>query len=353
MLLADLGADVIKIERPGFGDDTRSWGPPWRDGEATYYLSTNRNKRSVALDLADERDLARLREMISGCDVVVENFRPGALDRYGLGYAQLERAYPRLVYCSITGFGSGRGARLAGYDIIAQAVGGLMSVTGQPGTEPTKVGVALVDVVTGLHAAIGIQAALWHRNETGHGQLIEVNLLSSLLSALTNQSAAFALTGTVPQAMGNAHPSVAPYQPLRTADRPLTVAATTDRQFRLLATVIGRPELADDDRYGSNACRVNHRLSLVAELESTLQTQPADHWFALLSEHGVPCGPINDISEAFAFAEALGLKPLVYPEPDAHGRVIPVVRNPITLSRTPATYRRSPPELDADTTARW
>jgi crotonobetainyl-CoA:carnitine CoA-transferase CaiB-like acyl-CoA transferase len=348
MLLADLGADVIKVERTGSGDDTRSWGPPWHDGEATYFLGTNRNKRSVCLDLTDEADLRVLRGLVDGCDVLVENFRPGTLDKYGFGYAQLAPAHPGLVYCSITGFGSRDGARLPGYDLIAQAVGGLMSITGTPGN-PAKAGVALVDVITGLHATIGIQAALRHRDAAGEGQLVEVNLLTSLLSAMSNQSAAYVLTGKVPTALGNAHPSVAPYQPLRTADRPLAVAATTDRQFQALADTIGRAELARDPRFESNSSRVANRQALIAELEATFVAENADHWFELLAARGIPCGPINDLGQAFRLADQLGLDPVVRPDTDDH-HAIAQVRNPITLSRTPAAYRRNPPRLGADST---
>ncbi|MFF2847665.1 CaiB/BaiF CoA transferase family protein [Streptomyces sp. NPDC058001] len=343
MLLADLGADVIKIERTGVGDDTRTWGPPWYDGEATYFLGTNRNKRSVCLDLTDEADLARLHTLAADCDVLVENFRPGTLDKYGLGYSQLAGDHPALVYCSITGFGSGRGAHLPGYDLIAQATGGLMSITGTP-DEPMKVGVALVDVITGLHATIGIQAALRHRDATGEGQLVEVNLLSSLLSALSNQASAHVLTGAVPAALGNAHPSVAPYQPLRTADRPLAVAATTERQFQALADAIGRGDLCADPRYASNSSRVANREDLIAEIEATFVTADADHWFELLTSRGVPCGPINDLGQAFRLAEELGLEPVVQAGTGDDRRVAQV-RNPIGLSHTPATYRRDPPRL--------
>jgi len=344
MLLADLGAEVIKVERPGAGDDTRTWGPPWFDGEATYFLSANRNKTSIPLDLTRDEDRARLRELIAAADVFVENFRPGTLDKYGLGYGQLASANPGLVYCSITGFGSGGGAHLAGYDLIAQAAGGLMSITGHPETGPAKVGVAVVDVITGLHAAIGIQAALRHRDATGKGQLVEVNLISSLLSALSNQASAHVLTGAVPIALGNAHPSVAPYQPIATADRPLAVAATTDRQFKILVSAIGRTELASDVRFASNALRVAHRVELIDALEQTFMTQSADYWFSLLSARGVPCGPINDLAQAFQLAIDLGLEPVVDGASDGT-RKIAQVRNPISMSLTPATYRLPPPKL--------
>jgi crotonobetainyl-CoA:carnitine CoA-transferase CaiB-like acyl-CoA transferase len=347
MLLADFGAEVIKIERPGDGDDTRAWGPPWFEDRSTYFLSVNRNKSSYTLDLKDEADRDQLLELARTCDVVVENFRPGTMAKLGLGFEQLQEVNPAIVYCSITGFGSAGGAHLAGYDLIAQAAGGLMSVTGHPESGPTKTGVALVDVVTGLHAAIGIQAALHHRFRTGEGQWVEVNLLSSVLSALSNQSSAHILTGMVPTLLGNAHPSVAPYQPFRTSDRPLAIAATTNGQFRKLVSAISRGDLADDVRYSTNAGRVEHREALVSELESELTKASADHWFETLSQLGVPCAPINDMKQALELADRLGLTPIVRPEDEPEG--VAQIKNPITLSRTPARYRTGPPQLRDDT----
>ncbi|UGQ11600.1 CoA transferase [Yinghuangia sp. ASG 101] len=343
MLLADLGAEVAKIERPGAGDDTRQWGPPWHEGEATYYLGLNRNKTSAAYDLTDPEHCAEIHELVAGADVVVENFRPGTMDRLGLGYGELSRRHPHLVYCSITGFGADKGAHLPGYDLIAQAVGGLMSITGHPDGEPTKAGVALVDVITGLHATIGILAALRHRERTGEGQRVEVNLLSSLLAALTNQASAHILTGAVPTAMGNAHPSVVPYQPVRTADRSLAIAAATNRQYAQLTRALGRPELADDERFATNAARVRNREALIAELEATFTRAGADHWFGVLSAAGVPCGPINNLEQAFTLAADLGLEPVVHPADGSPGAA--QVRNPITLSATPAVYRTPPPPM--------
>jgi crotonobetainyl-CoA:carnitine CoA-transferase CaiB-like acyl-CoA transferase len=349
MLLADLGAEVVKVERPGVGDETRSWGPPWAAGESTYFLAVNRNKDSRALDLGTEEGRAAARELVAGCDVVVENFRPGTMDRLGLGYDELTADRSDLVYCSVTGFGPHAGADLAGFDLVVQAVGGLMSVTGSHESGPTKVGVALVDVVTGLHAALGILAALRHRDRTGEGQRVEVNLLSSLLSALTNQASAYLGTGAPPRPMGNRHPSIAPYELLRTADRPLAVAAANDGLFARLAGRLGRPDLVEDPRFARNADRVAHREELVAELESVLLTGPADRWFAELSEAGVPCGPINDVGEAFALADRLGLAPVVEtPVPAPAGepdRSVRTVRHPISLSATPAAYRCAPPHL--------
>ncbi|MET8991485.1 CoA transferase [Nonomuraea wenchangensis] len=341
MLLADLGAEVVKVERPGAGDDTREWGPPYGPGgEATYFLGVNRNKRSIALDLRADAEVARA--LAARADVLVENFRPGTMDRLGLGYDALRELNPGLVYCSITGFGSGAGAELPGYDLIAQAVGGLMSVTGDPDGPGTKAGVALVDVITGLHAALGVMAALRHRERTGKGQRVEVSLLSSLLSALTNHASAYAAAGVVPRAMGNRHPSIVPYEVFETADRPLVIAAGNDRQFQVLCRVLDRPDLAADPRYATNAGRVTARADLVDELNAALRGRPADAWFELLTAAGVPCGPINDLSAAFALAADLGLEPAV--DLDGVGQVA----NPIRLAETPPSYRRRPPALGAD-----
>jgi crotonobetainyl-CoA:carnitine CoA-transferase CaiB-like acyl-CoA transferase len=351
MLLADLGADVIKIEHPDTGDDTRSWGPPWVAGEATYFRGVNRNKRSAALDLRTPEGLSAARGLANRADVVVENFRPGTMDRLGLGYEQLKATNPGLVYCSVTGFGTGPGRALPGYDLLAQAVGGLMSVTGPEPGQPTKVGVALVDVITGLHAAVGMLAALRHRDRTGHGQRVEVNLLSSLLSALTNQAAGFLGAGVIPEPMGNRHPSIAPYEVFPTADRPLVVAVGNDRQFRALVDALGLQDLAEDPRFADNPSRVKHRDELANVLRGALVQETADHWFGVLSAAGVPVGPINDIGEAFALAERLALEPIVEIDDPDRGTPSRQVANPIRLSETPATYRRPPPLLGADTAA--
>ena len=350
MLLADLGADVIKVERPGSGDDTRAWGPPWSaDGESTYFLGVNRNKRSVALDLGTPAGLANGLELARRADVVVENLKPGGMDRLGLGYDDVRAVNPGIVYASITGFGRGAGADLPGYDLLVQAVGGLMSVTGPEAGHPTKVGVALVDVITGLHTVIGIQAALRHRERTGEGQRVEVNLLSSLLSALVNQTSGYAVAGVVPQIMGNRHPSIAPYETLQAADKPLVLAVGNDRQFAALCVVLGRPELSEDQRFVTNPQRVAHRDALADELTAALSTRPADDWFGDLTAAGVPCGPINDIAAAVDLASSLGLAPVV----DAGG--VPSVADPLTLSATPVRYDRRPPAVGADSAEvlRW
>jgi len=346
MMLADLGATVLKVERggpDGAGDDTRAWGPPHDDaGEATYFQAVNRNKTSVVLDLRDDGDRDHARRLAGEADVIVENFRPGVMDGLGLGYDALAADRPGLVYCSITGFGRGAGAALPGYDLLLQAVGGLMSVTGEPDGEPQKVGVALVDVLAGLFATVGILAALRHREETGQGQRVEVDLLSSLLAALVNQASAFTAGGTVARRMGNQHPSIAPYALYPTAGGDLVLAVGTDRQFGALCAVLGRDALATDPRFADNGARVAHRDALRDALVAALATRPAAEWAALLTAARVPAGVVNDVGEAFALAGALGLDPVVaLPRPG--GGEIALARNPIGLSRTPPAYRSAPP----------
>jgi crotonobetainyl-CoA:carnitine CoA-transferase CaiB-like acyl-CoA transferase len=347
MMLGDLGATVIKVEEPERGDDSRAWGPPYVDGESTYYLSTNRNKRSVALDLRTPQGEAAGRELAARADVVVENFRAGRLAKYSLDYDTVRRTNPDVIYCSVSGFGPGPGASLAGYDFIAQAVGGLMSITGQEDGPATKVGVALVDVLTGLHACIGILAALEARRSTGRGQRVEVNLLSSLISSLINQGSAFANTGVVPRAMGNRHPSVVPYETLRTADGLLAVAVGNDAQFRSLCSLLALTDLADDARFRVNAARVQHRAELVAALEGALASDNASGWARKMNDAGVPCGPINDMAAAFELADRLELDPVTIMQSVA-GVPIAQLTNPIRLSGTPVRYTLPPPPLGAD-----
>jgi crotonobetainyl-CoA:carnitine CoA-transferase CaiB-like acyl-CoA transferase len=347
MVLADLGAEVIKVERPGAGDDPRAWGPPYDErGEATYFQAVNRNKSSVALDLTSAEGAARARELVARADVVVENFRPGVMDRLGLGWEALAERRPEVVYCSITGFGgTGAGAAMPGYDLLVQAVGGLMSITGEADGEPQKVGVALVDVITGLFAAVGILAALRHRERTGAGQRVEVDLLSSLLAALVNQGSAYTLAGAVGGRMGNAHPSIAPYELYPTGAGDLVLAVGNDRQFRALCAVVG-VELADDARFATNAARVEHRAALRSALVDALAARSAAAWVEALTPAGVPAGVVNDVAGAFALAESLGLAPVVE-VPRADGSVARLTRNPIGLSATPPRYRSAPPDLPA------
>ncbi|MHB1836866.1 MAG: CaiB/BaiF CoA transferase family protein [Solirubrobacteraceae bacterium] len=345
MMLADLGAEVIKVERPGGGDDTRGWGPPYdARGEATYFQSVNRNKRSLVLDLSAPDGVARARELAAIADVVVENFRPDVMDGLGLGYEALHELNPRLVYCSITGFGSGAGARLPGYDLLVQAVGGLMSITGAPEGEPQKVGVALVDVLAGLFATVGILAALRERDSSGEGQRIEVSLLSSLLAALVNQASGYTIAGMVPGRMGNAHPSISPYELYETGAGELVLAVGNERQFAALCEVLGAPQLADDPRFVNNSSRVANRDALKAELVARLAAAPAAEWAARLTDARVPAGVVNDLAGAFELARSLGLEPVVsVPGPDGHSAAL--TRNPIGLSRTPPSYRSAPPSL--------
>jgi crotonobetainyl-CoA:carnitine CoA-transferase CaiB-like acyl-CoA transferase len=385
MLLADLGADVVKIERPGTGDDTRAWGPPFAHDQSTYFLSVNRNKRSFAADLEDPADLAAVRELVRRADVLVENFRPGSLARHGLDYDAARALNPGIVYCSVTGFGSGGGGALPGYDLLVQAVGGLMSVTGPGPGQPVKTGVALVDVLTGLHAAVGILAALRHREATGEGQRIEVSLLSALLSSMVNQSAGYTAGGVVPGIMGNRHPSIAPYEVFEAADRPFVLAVGNDRQFAALCDVLGLPELAADHRFATNTARVAHVEELAVRIGKALSTRSAAQWYELLTPKGVPCGPVNDLAGAFALAEDLGLSPRVElgdgdggggREGSASGdgsgtgsggssasgsasstgggsssgsSSVSLVANPIGMSATPPAYHSRPPRLGEHT----
>ena len=342
MLLGDLGAEIIKIERPGTGDDTRAWGPPFdHEGNATYFNSVNRNKTSVVLDLGNDDDRARARDLVRRADVVVENFRAGTMERLGLGYDDLREVKPDLIYCSITGFGNQGGAALSGYDLLVQAVGGLMSMTGPEPGAPTKVGVALVDVLTGLHASTGILAALHHRTATGEGQRVDTNLLSVLLSSLVNQASGYLGADKIPTILGNRHPSIAPYEVFPTADRPIALAVGNDKQFTQLCAALGVPELATDERFETNTARVAHRAQLFDVVSARFAAHGADHWFHTLSARGVPAGPINDIAEAFDFAKHLGLDTVV----DVPGSSTPQVANPISLSRTPVQYRSAPPRL--------
>src|SRR5919112_6740878 len=297
MLLGDLGADVVKVERPDTGDDTRAWGPPWRDGESTYFLGLNRNKRSVALDLADPGDRALARALGERADVLIESFRPGLMASWGLGGDALRERNPGLVSCSITAFGSSeRAAGLPGYDLLLQAMGGLMSVTGEADGPPLKVGAAVVDLVCGLLAVAGIEAALVERERTGAGRHVEVSLLDSVLTSLLNQGSGWVGAGVEPSRRGNRHPSIAPYETYEAADRPFAVAAGNARVFARRCEAVGLPELPSDERFATNTARVEHIGELGEALEAVFKTQPADHWVEVLRAANVPVGPINDVA---------------------------------------------------------
>jgi crotonobetainyl-CoA:carnitine CoA-transferase CaiB-like acyl-CoA transferase len=342
-ILGDLGAEVIKVEGPG-GDDTRHWMPPVRGGTSTYYLSVNRNKRSVLLNLRDSGDRVAAAELARRADIMVENFKPGGLRQFGLDYESVRAANPSVIYASITGFGAGGGAHLPGYDLIVEAMSGLMSLQGDADGSPYRAGIAVFDVMSGLQAAIGVLAALDHRRRTGEGQHVEVNLMSAALAGMVNQTGAFASAGVVPHRMGNSHPSLFPYEPLPTCDGDLVVAAGNDTQFRNLCTVLGVPELADDERFAANSGRTANRDQLRPLLVEQLKARSASEWFDLLIAAGVPCGPINSVAGGVAFAEQIGLDPVVLA---GHGETaVPGIRNALTFSGTQARYDLPPPALD-------
>ncbi|HTW21363.1 MAG TPA: CoA transferase [Mycobacteriales bacterium] len=344
MFLADLGATVVKVERTGVGDETRQWGPPYVGSLAAYYCSVNRNKRSVELDLANQADRALAQTLARRADVLIENFLPGKLAGFGLDDDALRAHNPRLVYCSITGFGGG--SNLPGYDFVIQAASGLMSVTGPAGGEPTKVGAPVADVLTGLHATIGILAALHERERSGLGQRVEVNLLSSMLSSQVNLATGFVNGAPEPGRMGNRHPSITPYETFATGDGPIAIAAANDRQFRDLVTELGRPELGDDPRFATNPERVAHRDELGSILESALRADTAAGWAARLQARNVPCGPVNRMGGAVELAQALGLDPVV--RFDTSEGEVATLASPLRLDASPVGYRRPPPPLGAD-----
>ncbi|WP_231728644.1 CaiB/BaiF CoA transferase family protein [Arthrobacter sp. EPSL27] len=343
MLLADLGAEVIKVESPA-GDDTRSWVPPVRaDGVSTYYAAINRNKKSIVLDFKDEDDLAAAQALTARADVVIENFKPGGLKRFGLDYDSVRERNATVVYCSISGFGTAEGASLPGYDLIVQAMSGLMSLTGDPGGPAYRAGISVFDVMAGLHSVIGILAALRHRDSTGEGQSIETSLMASAMSGLVNQTSAYVAGGVTPHRMGNAHPSLFPYEPLPTADDELIITAGNNTQFRKLCAVLGIPQVAEDPRFAENAGRTALREELRPLLVERLKTRPASYWFEKLNEAGVPNGPINSIGQGVEYARKLGLNPVVQVGPASAS--VPGVRNPINFSATPPRYDLAPPAL--------
>lgn len=358
--LADLGADVIKIERPGQGDDTRQWGPPYaRDAhgqdttEAAYYLAVNRNKRSVTLDIATAEGQDLVRRLVAQCDVLVENFKVGDMQRYGLDHESLRREHPGLIYCSITGFGqTGPYAPRAGYDFIVQGMGGFMSVTGerdgQPGASPQKAGVAIADLFTGAHATIAILAALNHKERTGEGQHLDICLLDTQVAMMANMATNYLATGKPPTRWGNAHPNIVPYQVFKVADGWVIVACGNDSQFRKLTQVAGQPELADDPRFATNPARVRHRDQLVPLLEVLMQQRPRDEWIRLLEAVGVPCGPINDMADVFRDPQVLA-RDMRQELPHPTAGQVSVPGSALKLSATPVTYRSAPPLLGQHT----
>ena len=355
-ILGDLGAEVIKIERPRTGDDTRHWGPPYlkdqqgeNTSEAAYYLSANRNKQSLTLDFTQPEGQRIIRDLVAECDVLLENFKVGGLAAYGLDYESLKAVNPKLIYCSITGFGSdGPYANRAGYDFMIQGLGGLMSLTGraedEEGAGPVKVGVALTDILTGLYATVGVLAALNHREQSGLGQHVELALLDVQVACLANQAMNYLTTGVAPKRMGNAHPNIVPYQDFPTADGDIILTIGNDGQFRKFAEAAGHPEWASDDRFASNKARVAHRKELIPLIRQVTVFRTTAEWVALLEQAGVPCGPINDLAQVFADpqVQARGLR-LDLPHPLAGS--VPQVASPIRLSETPVEYRKAPPVL--------
>ena len=358
--LADLGAEVIKIERPGVGDDTRQWGPPFTTkadgskGDAAYFLCANRGKKSVELDIASPEGAEAVRKLAATCDVVVENFKTGGLKKYGLDWASLEKGNPRLVYCSITGFGQdGPDAHRAGYDYMIQAMGGLMSITGQPdgapGAEPMKVGVAVVDLFTGLYASNAILAALMHARATGEGQHVDVALFDVQAAMLANQATNWFVSGRAPTRMGNAHPNLAPYQPFPCTDGMVVIAVGNDGQFRALCVALGAPGMGSDPRFTTNAVRIENRATLTAELSALTAGHDMKALMALLEAAGVPCGPVNTVDQVFAEPQALHRGLEVEQTRADLSAPVRTVASPIRLSKTPVRYDRPPPSLGADT----
>jgi crotonobetainyl-CoA:carnitine CoA-transferase CaiB-like acyl-CoA transferase len=344
MLLADLGADVIKVESPA-GDDTRRWTPPAApDGVSTYYLAINRNKRSVALDLNQQQDVKLARTLAQRADVFVENFKPGGLRRFALDYASVSAENPRIIYASISGFGSSQGKDLPGYDLMVQAMSGLMSLTGSPDGPAYRSGISVFDVIAGLHSTVAILAALNHRAASGQGQHLEASLMASALSGMVNQTSAYAAGGVVPFRMGNAHPSVYPYEPFPTADGELVIAVGNDAQFRKLCETLGAPDLGQDPLFATNPARTGNREQLRALLIGLLAERSAAEWFPILIEAGVPCGPINTVDAGIAFASQIGLDPIVTAGEGPTAR--PGIRHPVTFSATPPSYPLPPPALD-------
>jgi len=352
MVLGDLGADVLKVEHPERGDDTRHWGPPFAGGESAYFLSINRNKRSIGVDLKDPDGLERVEKLAAGADVVIENWRRGALEKLGLGYEKLKGTNPDLVYCSITGFGPGPDEERPGYDFLVQARGGVMGITGQPGGEPTKVGVAIADIVCGLFASNAILAALYRRSVTGEGACIEVPLFESTLGWLANRGQEYLVSGEDTGLIGNAHPSIVPYQTFDAADKPLVVAVGNNSQFANLCEVIGRTELAEDERFATNPARVANREALISELQREFGGRPADEWADKLRAVGVPSGPVNTLADVLADEHLLGsgmLKGLDHPSA-GH---LEMLASPILIDGDRLSIRRPPPTLGQHTEEGW
>ena len=349
MMLGDLGADVVKLEHPKGGDETRQWGPPWAGGESAYYLCVNRNKRGVTVDFKTEEGRQIVRRLAARADILVENFKTGSLDRLGLGRAELSAENPGLIYCSITGYGTtGPDKDVLGYDFAIQGRGGIMSITGEPEGEPMKVGLAIVDVTAAMNATIAILAALESRRRTGRGQWVEVSLLDTQVAWLINRAGNYLVDGRAPQRLGNAHPNIVPYESFRASDRWFCLAVGNDTQFRRFCSVLGRLELAQDERFATNPARVEHREELIPLLGEELARRPAAEWLALFQAQNVPCDPINTIPEVLADPQVLAREMVVEMSHPTAGSV-KAVGSPLKLSDTPVAYTRHPPLLGEHT----
>ncbi len=354
-LLGDLGADVVKVEKPDEGDDTRKWGPPYvpgRDGgdtdESAYYLSANRNKRSIAVDIATGEGQDLLLRLLENADVLVENYKVGGLKKYGLDYPTLQKRFPGLVYCSVTGFGqTGPYAERAGYDFLIQGMGGIMSLTGEADGTPMKVGVGIADVMTGMYAAVGILAALRHRDATGQGQHIDISLLDSQIAWLVNAGTNYLTSGKLPRRLANGHPNIVPYQVFDASDGPMILAVGNDSQFRKFCEAAGAPGLADDPRFGTNLARIENREEVCRQVQRILGVWPRAEWLRLLQAVNVPCGPVNDLQDVFEdpHVQARGAH-LKMPCDWALGGELNLLANPLKFSATPVSYRRAPPRLN-------
>lgn len=354
-LLGDLGADVVKVEKPDEGDDTRKWGPPYvydKEGEKTdesaYYLSANRNKRSIAIDLTTDEGKALIHRLLEHADVLVENYKVGTLAKYGMDYEQLKEQYPQLIYCSITGFGqTGPYASRAGYDFLIQGMGGIMSLTGEPSGTPMKVGVGIADIMTGMYAAVGILAALRHRQSSGLGQHIDISLLDSQIAWLVNAGTNYLTDRKLPTRLGNGHPNIVPYQVFSTADAPMILAIGNDGQFKRFCEVAGMPEVAEDERFATNIRRIENRETVCSLVETKLRAWPRSFWLDALEKVNVPCGPVNDLEDVFndPHVKARGAELRMKCE-WAEGGNVNLLANPLKLSRTPASYRQPPPRLN-------
>lgn len=356
-ILGDFGADIIKVEKPGQGDDTRKWGPPFvKDAagnettESAYYLSSNRNKLSLSLDFTRPEGLAAAKKILGSCDILFENYKAGTLEKYGLGYDQLKKEFPRLIYCALTGFGhTGPYKDLAGYDFLIQGMGGIMSLTGPAEGEPYKIGVAQTDILTGLYALSGILAALYHREKTGEGQFIDIALLDTQVAALSNAGQYYLTSGDVTPRMGNAHPTIVPYESFMASDGYIILAIGNDKQFRDFCAFAGRPGIAEDPRFGENKNRVINRRVLVPMLQEIIGQKTQRYWISELESRGVPCGPVNTLDKVFSDPQVQARQMVTEMGHDLSPAPVRLIANPLRFSATPVTYRHAPPVLGADT----